>query len=165
MTPIKRAYICGPLTDLPPDIQESTKSFYSLLGDVCERILGVRAFVPHEHYDPVKNKEAHRTVVYNAEHEIVTKETSVLIVYAVMPSWGGGIEVGWSNEHHVPIIVFHPSDMKVVSRLLTGGRMVVDILPVDSEADTVQKLESALHKYRHIICPNSDRPPIPDLVL
>ena len=47
------AYICGPLTELPEEVCEQAKCFYSQLADVCEEVMGERAFVPHEHYDPV----------------------------------------------------------------------------------------------------------------
>lgn len=50
---IKRPYICGPLTELPVELQEPIKFIYSRLGDLCEKVLGVRGYVPHEHYDPV----------------------------------------------------------------------------------------------------------------
>jgi hypothetical protein len=52
---MKVPYICGPLTELPPDEQTSVKLFYQHIADVCQKVIGVRAFVPHEHYDPIKN--------------------------------------------------------------------------------------------------------------
>jgi len=35
----------------------------------------------------------------------VCEETSLLIVVAITPSWGGGIEVEMANKDHVPAII------------------------------------------------------------
>lgn len=51
----KVPYVCGPLTELLPDEQKSVKLFYQHIADVCEKAIGTRAFVPHEHYDPIKH--------------------------------------------------------------------------------------------------------------
>ena len=42
-------YICGPLTELPLEMQGWVKLFYSRIADVCQEIIGRRPFVPHEH--------------------------------------------------------------------------------------------------------------------
>jgi hypothetical protein len=125
----KAPYICGALTELDPGHRDQVKEFYVKLGDICQETIGIRGFVPHEHYDPIKNADAKDTTVYSAEYRIVTEETSVLIVYAIEPSWGAGIEVGWANEHHVPIVILVPGGKKV-SRLLTGGPMVFSVIKV-----------------------------------
>ncbi len=54
----KQPYICGALTELPLDIRDVVKVFYSRLGEVCHEATGVRGFVPHEHFDPVANAQA-----------------------------------------------------------------------------------------------------------
>ncbi|MDF1497197.1 MAG: hypothetical protein P1P90_04000 [Patescibacteria group bacterium] len=139
----KAPYICGALTELDPKHRDEVKEFYVRLGDACRVAIGVRGFVPHEHYDPIKNASAKNTVVYSAERRIVTEETSVLIVYAIEPSWGAGIEVGWANEHHVPILVLVPEDKKV-SRLLTGGPMVSAVISVRDYDHAVLELKAWL---------------------
>lgn len=117
---VRRPYICGPLTDLPADLQERIKDLYSQLGDICEEVLGVRAFVPHEHYDPIKHAHYTPHQVDDAERLQVAKGTSVLIVIAESPSWGGGIEVEIAYRSEVPVILLFPSQKKV-SRLLRGN--------------------------------------------
>jgi len=146
MSDQKAPYICGPLTELDPEYRDQVKEFYVQLGDTCTEVMGVRGFVPHEHYDPIKNAEAKNTVVYAAEREIVTQKTSLLIVYAIEPSWGAGIEVGWANEHHVPIVVLVPGGKKV-SRLLTGGHMVKAVLDVRDEEHAVLQLNAWLFEF------------------
>ena len=87
------AYICGPLTELDPQTREKTKKLYENLASLCLDTIGVRAFVPHEHYDPIKHADFTPRDVDRAERKQVCEKTSVLIVVAIEPSWGGGIEV------------------------------------------------------------------------
>ncbi len=143
MSKQKAPYICGALTELDPTHRDEVKDFYIQLADACKAAIGVRGFVPHEHYDPIKNADAKDTVVYSAERRIVTEETSLLVVYAIEPSWGAGIEVGWANEHHIPILVLVPGDKKV-SRLLTGGPMVRAVLSVRGYDHALQELRKWL---------------------
>ncbi len=51
----KTAYVCGPLTELPPETQAQVKTFYERIGDLHGELFGRRAFVPHEYYDPIKH--------------------------------------------------------------------------------------------------------------
>ena len=145
----KVPYICGALTELDPSHIDEVKDFYSRLGDVCREILGERGFVPHEHYDPIKTAEIENTVVYEAERQIVTQQTTLLIVYAIEPSWGAGIEVGWANEHKVPIVVLIPKGKKV-SRLLTGGRMVQEVLQVFDMKHAELCLKAFLYEFNEL---------------
>jgi len=145
-TKAKVPYICGALTELDPSHIDKVKAFYSQLGDTCIEVLGERGFVPHEHYDPIKTAEIENTVVYEAERKIVTEQTSLLIVYAIEPSWGAGIEVGWANEHKVPIVVLVPKGKKV-SRLLTGGRMVRAIISVRDYDHAILEIKAWLLEF------------------
>lgn len=119
-------YVCGPLTDLMPEHRERVLPFYEKIGDLCEEILGVRAFVPHEHFDPVTNPNATPDEVYATESVQVSQLTSLLIVVAEGPSWGGGMEVQMCNEWGTPIILMYPDrSLKKPSRLLRGSPMIV----------------------------------------
>lgn len=44
---IKRPYICGPLTELPVELQEPIKFIYSRLADLCAAVLGGCAVLYH----------------------------------------------------------------------------------------------------------------------
>ena len=81
----KVPYICGPLTELPLEIREWLKPFYSRIADVCEKIIGKRPFVPHEHYDPIVHASFLPKEVYKKEVDQIRKRTSILIVVAVAP--------------------------------------------------------------------------------
>jgi len=62
------------------------------IGDLFKQLIGVRAFVPHEHFDPVKQSQFSPREVDKAEREQVSCKTSLLIIVVIAPSWGGGIE-------------------------------------------------------------------------
>ena len=139
----KVAYICGPLTELPPDEHHRVKEFYSKLGNICEVINGARGFVPHEHFDPIIHSNYTPTEVDSAERHQVCKCTCVLIVIAIAPSWGGGIEVEMANQNNVPVIILRPFGKKV-SRLLLGNPSVLHELCYESEEHAVGLLENCL---------------------
>ncbi|OHA62586.1 MAG: hypothetical protein A2748_00690, partial [Candidatus Wildermuthbacteria bacterium RIFCSPHIGHO2_01_FULL_45_20] len=117
-------YICGPLTELPPDVRDKVKAVYSCLAGICQKVTGVRGFAPHEHYDPVAAPHFTPQQVDAGEREQVCKKTSCVIVVALAPSWGGGIEVEMANRSGVPVILLAPQG-KQVSRLLRGNPAVM----------------------------------------
>ena len=137
---VKVAYVCGPLTELSPEVQQTVKKFYSDIADVCTKILGVRAFVPHEHFDPIKHAGFSPEEVDRAERDQVCNKTSVLIVVTSSgPSWGGGIEVEMAREAGVPVIILCLNDKKV-SRLLRGNPAVILQIGYDDPKDALKKL-------------------------
>jgi hypothetical protein len=136
----KTAYICGALTELDDELKPGVKLFYEHLADLVERLTGARAFVPHEHYDPDLHRDYTPQQVDEAERAQVCEHTSCLIVVAICPSWGGGIEVEMAYRSGVPIIILHPEE-KTISRLLRGNPGVKAIIPYLSEADALYELE------------------------
>jgi hypothetical protein len=145
----KSAYICGPLTELSFDQQEGIKLFYERIANVCKEVMGIRAFVPHEHYDPVKHASYTPAQVDTAERDQIQKRTSFLIVVALAPSWGGGIEVEIAHQNGVPVIILCEEDKLQkgkISRLLRGNPAVKNIIPYKDESDAIKKLSNALLK-------------------
>ena len=138
---VKVPYVCGPLTELKPVEQVTVKKFYGKVGDLCQKVNGARAFVPHEHFDPILHADFTPAQVDRAERNQVCKNTTLLIVIAVAPSWGGGIEVEMAHRSRVPVIVLHPKGKKV-SRLLRGNPAVEEVIEYESEEDALEKLES-----------------------
>jgi hypothetical protein len=139
----KVPYICGPLTELPYELKGPTRKFYESLADVCQEETGKRAFVPHEHYDPIKHANFSITEVYQGEKKQVCEKTSLLIVVAIAPSWGGGIEVGMADANNIPIIILHPTD-KIVSRLLLGIPSIICRVVYDSQENALYVLRNML---------------------
>lgn len=135
----KTAYICGPLTELSVEDQSHVKGFYARIADAYKKVFGVRAFVPHEHYDPVLHKDFLPEQVDDAERYQICNKTTVLIVVAIAPSWGGGIEVEMANNSGVPVILIFPYG-KRVSRLLRGNPAVRDILEYNVEEAVISAI-------------------------
>lgn len=143
METVKIPYICGALTELPLEIQPVVKQLYSDLADVCLRVIKVRAFVPHEHCDPVKHANLEPPEVDAVERPQICERTSLLVVVAIAPSWGGGIEVEMAFRSQVPVVILIPKG-KRVSRLLRGNPGVVMAEEYDGDADALKLLESIL---------------------
>jgi len=144
---VKSAYVCGPLTELPPETQASVKAFYSAIGDLAKRVTGVRAFVPHEHYDPIAHANFTPATIDAAERKQVCENTSLLIVVAIEPTWGGGIEVEMANQSGVPAVILASREKleeRRISRLLRGNPAVMEIIPYRSYAEAITKLEGWL---------------------
>ena len=143
----KIAYICGPLTELDPEIRPSVKWFYQQIADACQKITGLRGFVPHEHYDPLKNANFTPSQVDTAERNQICNKTSVVIVVAIAPSWGGGIEVEMANEHDVPIVILcerKKLQQGKISRLLRGNPAVKAIIEYDTQDEAILKLKKTI---------------------
>ena len=82
-----------------------------------------------------------------AEREQVCKNTSLLVVVAIVPSWGGGIEVEMANQNGVPVLIIceqEKLDARKLSRLLRGNPAVVQIIGYDSQANAIEKLRAEL---------------------
>ncbi|MDO8536628.1 MAG: hypothetical protein Q7R94_00055 [bacterium] len=144
------AYICGPLTELPPDEQERIKSLYSGIADLFKELTGIRAFVPHEHYDPVKHADFSPDQIDSAERWQVCRKTSLLVVVAIVPSWGGGIEVEMANRSGVPVVILCEKEklrQKKISRLLRGNPAVKEVISYDYELQIPAQLENWLMKF------------------
>ena len=142
----KPVYVCGHLTE-PVEEQAGVKSFYAAIADVFEKYTGVRAFVPHEHYDPIKNADFTPQQVDAAERTQVCEKSSALVVVGVAPSWGGGIEVEMAYRSNLPVVILCERgklEQRKLSRLLRGNPAVVEIIAYDSTEDALEKLHSAL---------------------
>jgi len=140
----KMPYICGPLTELSIEIQESAKSFYVRVADVCKQVMGKRAFVPHERYDPIKHPDFSPAEIDTVERKQVCEKTSLLIVVAIAPSWGGGIEVEMAHRSNVPVLILCKKGKKT-SRLLRGNPAVVGIIYYSSFGDALRQLRDCIN--------------------
>ncbi len=140
-------YICGPLTELPVNFRQPAKHFYEQIADACKEQTGKRAFVPHEHYDPIKHANFSPPDVDKAERKQVCERTSLLIVVAIAPSWGGGIEVEMANKSDVPVLILCHED-KEISRLLRGNPAVTGIIYYSSLEDALRKLKKCIANGR-----------------
>lgn len=150
----KVPYICGPLTELAPEEQERAKDLYTKIADLCEEILGIRGFVPHEHYDPIKHAHYTPRDVDEAERLQVCEKTGLLIVLAIAPSWGGGIEVEMAYRSNVPVILLcerKKLEQRKISRLLQGNPAIVANISYDTKKEMFESLRSELQFVRKIM--------------
>src|SRR3982074_1061311 len=120
---VGEAYISGALTAL--DDAPRTKLFYELLAEIAEAS-GLHAYLPHRVTDPVAAAHLDPRSVYEIDRAHVTRAV-VLIAYAGIPSFGGGIEVELAREHSVPVIVVAERE-RPISRLLLGNPAVVEVV-------------------------------------
>jgi len=141
----KIPYVCGPLTELPCEV-ERTKDFYTEIGDLFKDLIGERAFVPHEHFDPIEHALYTPREVDHSERYQICHNTSLLIVVAIAPSWGGGIEVEIANQNDVPVIILH-SKNKRVSRLLRGNPAVRGVIEYIYYSEAINKLREWYCNY------------------
>ena len=147
---VLQPYICYALTELPPETREQAKAFYVRVADLCHKTIGVRGFVPHEHYDPVVNANFSPQDVDEAERRQVCEYTSIVIVVALAPSWGGGIEVEMANRSGVPVIILcekEKLDKRLISRLLRGNPAVRRVIAFENEDDALNQLANVLSEY------------------
>jgi hypothetical protein len=143
----KSVYISGPLTGLPQKQQKCIRDFYERIAGLVERISGVRAFIPHEYFDPVHQPDATPEEVNRAERQQICERTSLLLVVAVAPSWGGGIEVEIANQNNISAIILcrhEDLESRTISRLLLGNPAVVAVIDYKTPEEALEKLEQAL---------------------
>ena len=134
-------YIGGPLTDLPVEIQSEIKAFYSQLGEVFFGVMGQRAFVPHEHCDPIAMGHLTPPEVDAIERPQICERTSLFVAVDLFPSTGMGIEVEMAYRSGVPIVIL-ANEGKRISRLFNGNPGIADVLRYTSYSDAICKLRS-----------------------
>jgi len=116
---------------------QEAKEFYATLADDIANFPDVspwRPFVPHEHYDPILHANFTPQQVYRGESAQVCNNTSLLVVVAVAPSWGGGIEVGWAIHSGIPVLILWRNGTKL-SRLFQGVPVVSGVIRYDSKRE------------------------------
>jgi len=117
----------------------------------------VRAFVPHEHFDPIRHRNFTPADVDRAERVQVCKKTTFLVVVAVEPTWGGGIEVEMAYRSDVPVLLLCPREKleaRRVSRLLRGNPAVVHTIAYDDDTDALAQLRSKLAELLPLLEPS-----------
>ncbi|MCX6745751.1 MAG: hypothetical protein NTX00_01905 [Candidatus Parcubacteria bacterium] len=149
----KTVYVCGALTEVPSEQKESVKKFYERIADLCEKVTTTRAFVPHEHYDPVLHANWTPSQVDESERRQVCELSSCIVAAALFPSWGSGIEVEMANKSNVPVILLcqkEKLDKRLISRLLRGNPAIKSIIIYENDDSAMQQLEIELKKFLNI---------------
>ncbi len=145
---ILRAYISGPLTELPAHITlEYVQQFYVRVAGVVERVLGIRGFVPHEHFDPATMPDVTPQEIYETESDMIMYHTSVLIVCALAPSWGGGGECQLANNCGIPLVILKRKDQRF-TRYVLGMPMVKKVIEYENEDEAMVLLTQYLFEMK-----------------
>ncbi len=148
MKPDKPGYICSALTELPEETRDAAKAFYSKIADGLGEVLDHRPWVPHEHFDPIAHADFTPEEVKSKEKKLVCEESGFLLVIALAPSWGGGIEVGWAEDRGRPIFTIVPRaklEERTVSRLLLGCSTVLE--PFDTLEHGIEVTKKMVATY------------------
>lgn len=134
----KVPYICGPIRELDEKSKAQIFDFYEKIAIMCKDAIGAAPFVPHMLFNP--NSDFSPQEIDKVERDQVCQRTSLLIVVAVAPSWGGGIEIEMSHQSNVPVVILRPNG-KDLSRLMRGNPAVRKIIDFDNHQDAIDKLE------------------------
>lgn len=142
---MKIPYVCGPIRELSLEERPHVLRFYEKIADVCETIARIRPFVPHQRFDPDDYVSATPQDIYRVEYDQVCNKTSLLIVVAVAPSWGGGMEVQMANTNRVPIVLLCEREKlksQRISRLLLGSPALMEVIEYDTQDEAIDKLKA-----------------------
>lgn len=141
-------YICGPLPE--HFMQTSGISFYEALADVCQQVLGDRAFLPHEHY-PIEHRDFTPENIYIAVRKQICTLTSMFVVVPIAPSWDCGMEVEMARQSGVPVIILAERaklDAGKISRLLRGSPAVGAVIVYEDAQHALYQLDAHLQDMR-----------------
>jgi len=143
----RSAYVCGPLPELPSEHQITMRILYAAIADVFKEVAGVRAFVSHEHFDPVAHANDKSSEIHVAKQDQICNETYLVVVVAKAPFSGHDIEVEMARQSGIPaIIVGEREELRAqeIFRLRHSNPAVVDVIPYDSLDDLRQKLRAKI---------------------
>ena len=138
----RKVYISGALTGVPHP--EATKRKYEKLGELCQA-LGLNAYVPHLHTDPVAHPYVTSREVYEADKFQVI--TSHLVIACVdYPSLGVGQEIEIAREHNVPVVLLCQKD-RSLSRMARGSPGVIAEIRYEDLADALRQTSQFLEQH------------------
>ena len=132
-------YISGALTGI--DNQESIKAFYESIGLLCQE-LGLNAYVPHLHTDPVKHPHVTPDQVFTKDKNQVIN-SDLLIAYIGYPSFGVGMEIAYAETKNIPTILLYEKD-KTVSRFPRGIPHKIAEIQFEDYEDALNQLRKVL---------------------
>ena len=152
----------GALTDLSPEVRESTLRFYEKVAAVAGKH-GIDLYLPHLHSDPIKNADVPPSQVVVMDRERVKDSMIMIVDVRQMPvgvgSLGVGMEIGFCESHNTNIIVLcrrdayerfknDPYEMKALET-----PMVKAMILYGSDEEALEQLDNLLEErgeeFRH----------------
>ncbi|MBD2664776.1 hypothetical protein B6N60_04040 [Richelia sinica FACHB-800] len=138
-----KIYISGALTDVENPIE--TKALYEKIGLLCEEV-GLQAYVPHLHTDPVNNPDITPREVFDQDkHQVSISD--LVIAYLGSLSFGVGMELAYAESNKIPIILLYEKD-KRISRFPRGIPTVIAEIQFNDCADALIELKNILVNWK-----------------
>jgi nucleoside 2-deoxyribosyltransferase len=138
-----KVYISGALTDV--EDPKKCKLLYEKIGFLCEEI-GLQAYIPHLHTDPVNNPEMSPRDIYEQDKRQVS-DSDMVIAYLGSLSFGVGMELAYADTNNIPIIILYEIG-KRVSRFPRGIPTVTAEIQFDEFQDALERLKDVLVKWK-----------------
>jgi 2'-deoxynucleoside 5'-phosphate N-hydrolase len=138
-----KIYVSGALTDVENPIE--TKALYEKIGLVCEKV-GLQAYVPHLHTDPVNNPDITPREVFDKDKYEVSI-SDLVIAYLGSLSFGVGMELAYAENSKIPIILLYETG-KRISRFPRGIPTVIAEIQFNDHEDALNQLKEVLLKWK-----------------
>jgi len=135
----------GSLTGLRPEEREATLGFYERIAAVASKH-GVDLYLPHQHSDPVQDKDLPPAAVDRMDRMRVA-EAHLLIAEVSQPSAGVGIELEMSRAYGTNVILV--AEEKALNKRrrdrvdvkILGIPQIRTIISYESQDDALLQLE------------------------
>lgn len=112
---------------------------------VCEEV-GLQAYVPHLHTDPVNNPDiTPREVFEQDKHQVSISD--LVIAYLGSLSFGVGMELAYAENSKIPIILLYEAG-KRISRFPRGIPSVIAEIQFNDYEDALNQLKNVLLKWK-----------------
>ena len=138
-----KIYVSGALTNVENPIE--TKALYEKIGLVCEKV-GLQAYVPHLHTDPVNNPDITPREVFDKDKYEVSI-SDLVIAYLGSLSFGVGMELAYAENSKIPIILLYETG-KRISRFPRGIPTVIAEIQFNDYEDALNQLKEVLLKWK-----------------
>jgi len=130
---------------MPEELKGPARALYTRIADICGEELGERGYCPHEHSDPHAHETLTPAEVYAIDARQVGEFCNLLIVVAIAPSWGGGMEVEIAHQNQVPILILKPKNKKV-SRCMLGNPSVREVIEYSDAKEAEELTRTAIRR-------------------
>lgn len=152
----KVPFISGSVHGLRLKRRLAVEGLYESMDESCELVLGVRAFLPHRHFNPGNFHNPTPAKVYDVIGTQLKYRTSHLIVVGEVLDGSEGALVALAAEGEIPMLFLLPGKAEVspyIEGLVIRFAVEACFVNYSSYPDAIDKLEGWL-VYSHV----ADRP-------
>lgn len=138
---IEGFYISAAITNLTAEEKEEAFPFYEEIGQVIQD-LGKEAFLPHVEarnvYRECEDEDERRWRIREMCKQGHANADAVVLV-ADVPAHGVGIELGWAEEWHKPVIALAREETKI-TELVTDSPVIWRFFTYQTQGEALQRL-------------------------